>query len=65
VSSQLHDERQRNRKRKMKTKTLAKLHLLFSELDCDMEIGLACCLAEMFHTSPAVIFSEYEAWQIA
>jgi len=49
----------------MKTKTLAKLHILFSQLDCDMEIGLAYCLAEMFHTSPAVIFSEFETWQIA
>ena len=49
----------------MKTKTRAKLHLLFSQLDCDLEIGLAYAIAETFRTSPAVIFSEYEAWQVA
>ena len=49
----------------MKTKTLAKLHFLFSQLDCDLEIGLAYAIAETFNTSPAVIFSAYEAWQVA
>jgi hypothetical protein len=49
----------------MKTKTLAKLHALFSELDCDLEIGLAYAIAETFRTSPAVIFAAYEDWQIA
>ena len=49
----------------MSTKNTAKLHKLFDSLDCDLEIGFCYCIAEMFKTSPAVIFSKYEAWQIA
>jgi hypothetical protein len=34
-------------------------------INCDLEIGLAICIAESLKTSAAVIFEEYEAWQIA
>ena len=49
----------------MKTKNKKKLHAVFASIDCDLEVGLAYCLAEMLGTSPAVIFAEYESWQIA
>jgi hypothetical protein len=45
--------------------TLNKLHALFADLDADLEIGLACCIAEQCRTTPAVIFAAYEAWQVA
>jgi hypothetical protein len=49
----------------MKTKTIARLHAFFAGLDQDLEIGLAYALADKIGTSPAVIFSVYEAWQAA
>ena len=49
----------------MTAKTIARLHKFFDGLDRDLEIGLATALADKLSTSPAVIFSEYEAWQIA
>jgi len=49
----------------MTPNTRLKLHELFMSLNCDLEIGLATCIAESLKTSAAVIFAEYEAWQIA
>ena len=49
----------------MKAKTIARLYSFFDGLDQDLEIGLACALADKLGTTPAVIFSVYEAWQVA
>lgn len=49
----------------MRNKLKQKLEAFFDGLDCDLEIGLAYCLAEKCGISVTELFSAYEAWQVS
>jgi hypothetical protein len=54
-----------NTNQAMNEKTIAKLRKFFSGLDRDLPLDLAYALAERIGTTPEVILTQYEAWQIA
>lgn len=46
-------------------KKLEKLYSFFDSLDCDIENGIATCLAAKFNLCVPDVFKAYEDWQIA